>query len=404
MLEPIQIRWQPLMEGSPVATVPVRLAAIDALRGLSWLAVLVAHAESGPGWVGRMGVGIFFAISGYLITSIVLHAPAEWPALVRFYFRRCVRIFVPYAAFLVLAVAVVHFFVPDERAGLIDLLPFAATFTTDLKNLATGITLGHTWSICVEERFYLFWPAVLILTRHKDIPAAITLTIVAGGWVVTPALVALFVPGFNAQQQAFWFLPWPLLAGAAVAVFRLDQIFCRWSPGLNGAITAGAIVVYALFTAAQDPIRHGWDGIHGMGTVFGLVPGLSSGVAVAAAMHSNQLFCTRPGQALCWVGTLSYSAYLIHVPFALNARDLCSKLGIPAAGFLVAALWCLPFAWLFHRFVEAPALRWRDRWECHQPVVMVGAVIQTLSIAAGLAYVIFGAPELLRFYFTVYPR
>src|SRR5262249_1060512 len=148
-----------------------RIAVLDGLRGFSILLVVAGHLAGTRGFPLRenflssslalLGVRVFFVISGFLITQILLEELAESGTvqLGRFYFRRTLRIFVPYYAFLIALFAL-------ERAGVILVGPndfqAAATYTTNY-NPHAAWQLAHTWSLSVEEQFYLLLPAPLPL-------------------------------------------------------------------------------------------------------------------------------------------------------------------------------------------------------------------------------------------------
>ena len=148
--------------------------ALDGLRGVAILAVLAVHTSHLFGWSmlkgGSIGVDIFFVLSGFLITSILLN---EWNnkgsiSLRKFYLRRCLRL-VPALLLLVVVVHLTANFLlsPEEAAQTRFATPFALVYATDFViAFAPNIQLGalkHTWSLAMEEQFYLLWPPLLIL-------------------------------------------------------------------------------------------------------------------------------------------------------------------------------------------------------------------------------------------------
>lgn len=162
-----------------------RIPSLDGLRAVSILLVLVSHLAytnhfvfSSPSilrWldVGSLGVRVFFTISGYLITRLLLqeldtHGTVYLP---RFYLRRALRIFVPYY-FYVLVVLLVHSF------GWVQLTSqdvfHAFTYTVNYYPDRSWV-IGHGWSLSVEEQFYLLWPAILLLAgRRRGLKLALT--------------------------------------------------------------------------------------------------------------------------------------------------------------------------------------------------------------------------------------
>src|SRR3954471_2196193 len=153
-----------------------RIPSLDGLRAISMGLVLLSHlagtrnfplsAAQGNFWgLGEFGVVVFFVISGYLITGLLLDELDRTGRvdLARFYFRRTLRIFPPYYAFLIcLALAGATGAVALQRGDLVSALTYTANYDID-----RSWFVGHTWSLSVEEQFYLLWPAVLLFARTR---------------------------------------------------------------------------------------------------------------------------------------------------------------------------------------------------------------------------------------------
>ncbi|MHA3835651.1 acyltransferase family protein [Terrabacter sp. AAH1] len=184
----------------------VRVGGLDGLRGLAILLVLLAHTVGLEG-AGMVGVLIFFVLSGYLITSLLL---AEGRALGRvdlpvFYLRRAARLVPALIAFLVVFVAAI-FLVQGVAAvgGLVPGLVQALLYVTDLTLGLQGNyrpELAHLWSLAVEEQFYLIWPVCLVFwmkapagTRLRRVitATAFFVAVRAATWALAPSL-GLFV-------------------------------------------------------------------------------------------------------------------------------------------------------------------------------------------------------------------
>ena len=153
-----------------------RIRSLDGLRAVSIILVMISHLIGVRGFLvpeaagrvfelGELGVRVFFVISGFLITSILLRELAEHNSvdLVRFYFRRTLRIFPPYYLF-VLVLAIV------QAIGLITLNPgdlsHALSYSSNYHPQRSWF-VGHTWSLAVEEQFYILWPAILLLLGKR---------------------------------------------------------------------------------------------------------------------------------------------------------------------------------------------------------------------------------------------
>ena len=134
-------------------------------------------------WMGNLGVSVFFVISGFLITLLLLKEECQYGdiSLKNFYVRRACRILPAYFAFLLAMLIVWRLHFVDLGWGQ---LVAAATFTWNYSPLASGWTLAHCWSLAVEEQFYLLWPLGLsgllfLMGRHYARGAAITLILLA---------------------------------------------------------------------------------------------------------------------------------------------------------------------------------------------------------------------------------
>ena len=180
-----------------------RIPSLDGLRAISITMVVLSHAAGGPGfaipravaqWVhglGELGVRVFFVISGFLITSILVHEldKRQTISLSKFYFRRTLRLF---PAFYVYVLTIVIL----QSLKLLQLAPgdvlHAVTYTMNYHR-ARAWWLGHCWSLSVEEQFYFLWPAILIvLGRRRGLMLAAAFVILGtairlGSWFAFPA-------------------------------------------------------------------------------------------------------------------------------------------------------------------------------------------------------------------------
>ena len=182
-----------------------RIPSLDGLRALSITLVLVSHSFGTPGSpipssfdrridLGLLGVRTFFVISGFLITGMLLRERAATGdvALRRFYFRRTLRIGLPFAVFLAVVALLIAAGLVAPNAGD---FARAATYTGNYVFLGgdgpwLAAPLGHTWSLAVEEQFYLLWPAIIVLARP---PAALA---VAAAFVLAAPGIRYFAMGF----------------------------------------------------------------------------------------------------------------------------------------------------------------------------------------------------------------
>lgn len=333
--------------GSAVGRIP----QLDGLRALAVALVVVDHCVPWfPG--GGVGVNIFFVLSGYLITSLLL-GERESTGGIRlgmFYARRALRLYP--ALVVMLAVTAV--------AGGVALssVLIAGTYTTNLfmtLGLRDVSPYGHTWSLALEEQFYLIWPLLLPLAarlgRRIAVFALVVLAVASATWAqlsvaqVIDSNGSLTVGVFNPLWQAHG-----LLLGCAVA------IAIRHRPVRVPAVLAhvGIAVCLVVALAASVTVQRHWAAGWNLVSEFGAaaaIAGLRDG-----SPGAGRLLLWRPVQ---WAGTRSYAIYLWHLPLIIFA----GRLGYGLPGALVAVAVALIAAALSWRFVERPFLRLKRRFE-----------------------------------------
>jgi peptidoglycan/LPS O-acetylase OafA/YrhL len=298
-------------------------ADIEGLRAIAVLAVLLYHGELGPFDGGYVGVDVFFVVSGFLITRLLVRDLTKGGAraLPNFWARRARRL-LPASAVAIVATVVVGRFVLDpltQRSLARDAIA-AAAFVVNFvfagrdgdyfaAELAPSALL-HFWSLAVEEQFYLVWPLlILVATRVRSGRRTALVAMVGTLW--TASFVASIVVTGRDAPWAFYLLPtraWELMSGAAVAIVapalvaRLPAAL-RAALGWAGLATVGSAIVW-LGTRADFP---GWIAIW---PVVGTVAVVVSGVAPAARGPQRAL----GSPPLVWVGRRSYGIYLWHWP------------------------------------------------------------------------------------------
>jgi peptidoglycan/LPS O-acetylase OafA/YrhL len=321
-------------------------ADIDGLRALAVLAVILFHTFPNELPGGFVGVDIFFVISGYLITQIILDDldSGNFTAA-SFYARRVRRIF---PALIIVLIATFafgwHYFLPMELASLGKNILASALFSANLMLLSeVGYfdvaahlkPLLHLWSLGIEEQFYLVWPLLLWLLPRKRLLLA-TGIILSASFMLNIAMIA------HHPSETFY-LPftraWELMAGAALAhtsrnVERHHDLFA--------AVGIAAIVLSFFLISTKTPFP-GWAAaIPVVGTVF--------------IIRSEDSFLNRvalSNRAAVNVGVISYPLYLWHWPLLVFAELLKFKpLTDLERGLVIALTFFL--AWLTYKFVERP--------------------------------------------------
>jgi peptidoglycan/LPS O-acetylase OafA/YrhL len=359
----------------PVGRSQRYMPGLDGLRAIAVLAVIAYHLDFGWAPGGLLGVGVFFTLSGYLITDLLLGTRAATGSLKlgEFWIRRARRL-LP-ALFLMIAVVVAwvtlfeRSFLPGLRSDVI-----AATFyVSNWWNIAREASyfarfgppppLEHLWSLAVEEQFYLIWPWLvwlgLSLTRKRPVAAGVTLTGLALA-LSTASVIAMWVlyePGIDPTRvyegtdtRAFG-----LLVGAALAMVWPSRalsatLATRSRVLLDGAGVAGLLVIALLIwrTSEYSPfLYHGGILLLTIGTT----------ATVAALAHPASLLGVAVGWApLRWIGVRSYGIYLWHWPIiVLTAPSLDQKPTLTLQVIQVAAT--IIVAALSWRFVEEPIRR-----------------------------------------------
>lgn len=340
------------------------VAALDGLRAIAILGVLVFHIFPGSLEGGFTGVDVFFVLSGYLITSVILHDLRSGKfSLQEFYLRRIQRL-LPNAVLTVITTVAVSFFL---------LLPSQATKTAthglwalfNVSNVYIWRSIGgywadsaasmpflHTWSLAVEEQFYMLFPTLLLLLFGR-------IGIAPFVALLTFASFSLCYYGSSRFPNAtFYMLPtraWEPLLGAWLASFavsgRCPQWLSRKIANCTGWIGLGVIVA-GYFVIDHSYVFPG---------AVALVPALGAFLVLLAVVdESSTVARVLANPALVLIGKLSYSLYLWHWPFTVMGRELAFYLGASTQlGSIIGASIGILLAVLAYRFVEQP-FRQRD--------------------------------------------
>ncbi len=374
---------------------------IDGLRAIAILSVLVYHVDEAllPG--GFIGVDVFFVISGYLITRIIAGELAQDRfSLSRFYVRRSRRILPALATVLACTTAAgLLLLPPSDLASLGKSLAATAAFLSNMQfwseigyfdTAAVRKPLLHTWSLAVEEQFYLLWPLALWGISKLRLNLR---------WLVFAALLLSFAASCYAAVRhppsAFFLLPpraWELLAGAALALRLLPPPGSAGARNLCGLAGITLIVVGCVALDGQSPFP-GWNALY---------PCLGAALLIWAGEGGDNLvgrhiLSARP---MVFIGLISYSLYLWHWPLLAFGRiTQRGELGLPAA--MALALLAVVLATLTWRFVETP-LRSRGGAQPAAPILWRYAALSLLMFGAGaLLYrsdglIRFASPAMLR--------
>lgn len=327
----------------PDRTRSTRIEIADALRGLAALAVCWFHLTSGnpqfldeglikaSGRYGWLGWEVFFVLSGFVVPYSLWRSHHGWRDAGSFLRRRLVRLYPPYAASLalILVLAAISAAMPGYRGE---------PFTVDAGRLASHLVYASElwgypslnpvyWTLFIEVQFYALVALVFVpLSRSRAQRVGI--------------VVALLAISVVASDPRFVFAYLPFFALGMIAFLRRAH-----REPLMGTVwlAAAAGVLLAL---QRSPLE-----------------------SIVAVIAAGLLACAPEdlpiGRPLRWLGAISYSLYLVHVPVGGRVVNLGERLALPPAGdaacLALALAASLAAAWAFHRLIEAPSLRWSRR-------------------------------------------
>ncbi len=338
-----------------------RIPSLDGLRALSILIVMLSHVSGTVNFkqlplshmlfsFGPFGVKVFFVISGFLITMLLLKEEQAKGriSLGNFYFRRAFRI-LPVAYTFILTVYIL------SKAGLVFLpkynLLFASTFTMNHVREGTWVT-GHLWSLSIEEQFYLVWPAFFLLTRAKTRERLCVAVV-----FLAPILRVLsyyFAPGiFDAMQESL------LYSGDAIA---MGCLLALWAPRLTESAAWTRLIRSRWFfiaplvgIAAYSTLNHNlWPGFYfGVGNSVCLF--CIAAIIWRVTHYSDWTTSTLNFFPLVYIGVLSYSLYIWQQIF-LNILSTSWVNRFPQN-----LVFSFSAAIVSYHFVETPFLKLRER-------------------------------------------
>lgn len=330
---------------------PAYRPEIDGLRALSVVIVLLYHLGVPPFYGGFVGVDVFFVISGYLITRlIVIDIEAKSFSFARFCVRRVRRLFPAlFVTVFVTFAAALLWFPPDALRNtalhvVMSLLSASniqfwldqhAYFVPDLRLLP----LLHTWSLGVEDQFYLVWPLALMLTARFLRISAIPLVIL----VVTVVSLLLCQFWLFRDPAAAFYLAHNRMFELGTGAFcvYVERSSLRLPADLFLACGMLAILASVVLLDAATP----FPGIHA------LAPTLGAGLIVVAGERARASLLLTNRLAV-GIGLISYSLYLCHWPLIVFWRYVHGELG-PLSQLMLACL-ALALAFLMYRLIERP--------------------------------------------------
>ncbi len=356
-----------------------RIPQLDAVRGIAVLWVLLHNTNIYPSWHlgfisgnGWMGVDLFFVLSGLLITGILLDTKRSERYFKNFYARRCLRIWPLYYSALLFMFVIVPWLRPSEAHAIFEARSspwwayplFLQNFLVPIPTSATGL-LGVTWSLAVEEQFYLAWPLVVRFCTESQL-RKIAIAVIC----VSPALrFYLSLHGVNIYSDTFCRLD-GLMAGALLAIVIR-----------SGSFVPSRFVSSAWITLlVSAPLALTIETLHARWIVFSFVA-LASVSFVYLAMYSTQrwLQAALTSRFLVYTGTISYGIYLLE-KIPLDAAKVFHLDRHPFLALPITATVAYALAALSWNLLEKPFLRLKRLFEA-KPVAVNTPPTELVGVA-----------------------
>ena len=323
---------------------------IDGLRAIAVIPVILFHAgfKICPG--GYIGVDVFFVISGYLIANIIINEMnSNTFSFFNFYLRRARRI-LPALFFVILICIPISFFTLFPR----DFHNFSGSLNTTLlflSNIFFWKTSGgyfstraelqpliHTWSLAIEEQFYIIFPAILLVSIKFFKNKFYMILILIGA----SSIISSEFASYTDQDANFYLLhnrAWELILGALSSV-----IYFQKQKSINNIISILSLIILIIifFTYNEDVNTH-----------LRLIPVLITAILILTCSSDTLTYKILSNQFLQYIGKLSYSAYLIHQPLFAFARNI-SIFEIDIIEKSIILLSIFPLAYLQYNWIEKP--------------------------------------------------
>jgi peptidoglycan/LPS O-acetylase OafA/YrhL len=332
---------------------------IDWLRAIAVLAVVAFHFEAPAVFGGFVGVDIFFVISGYLITGIIQSEVKSGTFSFAQFYERRVRRLLPalYAMVALTAIPSFHYLLTSERAEFFRSVAAVVTFTSNFffwfqtgyfDHAAVEKPLLHTWSLAVEEQFYLALPlllwGLLRLARGRNV-----LPLAIGVLGLASFALSIWLMRTDRSANAFFMSPpraWEFLVGGLIATPGFPVLRHALALKIARGI-ALVLIAIPIFSLRQGP---GFPGFNALTPCIGAAMFIWSGIGVPTLKRNPY----SPLNAAKFFGQISYSLYLWHWPLFTFARFSKSSLVLDAGDKIVLFVLTVLISYLSWRFVEQP--------------------------------------------------
>ncbi|MBT2286753.1 acetyltransferase [Paenibacillus polymyxa] len=368
------------------------MPGIDGLRAISVMAVIAYHLDLKWAQGGLLGVGVFFVLSGYLITDQLL---IEWKmnhyvSIWNFWMRRFRRLL---PAMLSMLVLVALWLLASDPARLLSLKGdfISSVFYVNnwylifhevsyFESFGPASPIGHLWSLSIEEQFYVVWPILLLLgLKFAPRRGKLVLCMLGVALLSALAMTLMYVPGtdpsrvyYGTDTRAF-----AILIGAALAVVWPSwKLGTRISPVARTSLDViGALGVFVLITRIHGTNQYD-DSLYQFGFLsLSLVTAVIIAVLVHPASRLGNILGCRP---LTWLGKRSYSLYIWHYPVIILMKPEGSSEGLELTQILLRLAITVGLSIVSYELIEEPIRKghfratWRDIWRHERFKPMLG--------------------------------
>jgi peptidoglycan/LPS O-acetylase OafA/YrhL len=338
------------------------LPELDGIRALAILMVMAIHARVPHASGGFIGVDLFFVLSGYLITSLLMkeHRKTGTVDFKRFYWRRCLRLLPALTALLVIYVIFGLNFQLNRSTMMRDVTIvffYAASWSRALYNIPSD-WLGHTWSLSIEEQFYFIWPAILILIINCNLVKKITLLSIIAISVCVYRYYLLFN---NVSTDRIYFgfdtrIDTTLYGCMLAFLLSYDSVVAKITAHrriLNVFTALSISFLVWVLTCFSGEMRL----FYSIGFALTAV---SAAVVVLQIIVNKRgiLACTLRKPGLVYTGKISYGLYIWHWPIFnyLHAHTHLPSVAKIVTGFIAAYV----VSMLSYHLMEQPLLKFKD--------------------------------------------
>ena len=379
-----------------------RLPGLDGLRGVAVLAVIGYHLNLGnllP--AGFLGVDIFFTVSGFIITALLLqeHGQTNRIDFQAFYLRRARRLFPAALVMLLLLVAITPWLLPAALPRLSEDLPAAFVYLSNWWQIAEQQSyfeaieqprlLQHLWSLAVEEQYYLLWPLLVLGLLNKA--GKTSLGWAAGGIALasTAWMAWLYVTQIDGGDPSRVYLGTDthlmgLLTGSALAAWWNPWKLRMAPPASDEVLNLASTAALAALVWIMAETHEGMPGLY-QGGFLGVAV-LSSVVIVASTREGTWVAWMLSTRPMLWLGTRSYSLYLWHWPLVIWLQpapqaDALELTGVTAARLLLTVV-CAEgsYRWVEKPWAVGSTRAWgRLAWSAVGALVLVNVAVLGFS-------------------------